>query len=357
MAAPTIRQRLSATRGAVQAAVVDHAAHAFARVRYAMPDARPARHDVVIHHDVAYAEPGDPAHRLDVYIPTATERPMPVVMYVHGGAFSMLSKDTHRVMALAFARRGYLVFNINYRLGPRHLFPAPLEDAATALLWVHERCVEYGGDPSRLAIAGESAGGNLVTALAVAHATRRPEPFARALYDADLPLRAVVATYPFLDLTDVDRYRSHPKIAFWARDMLSDAAVFYVGHDVHGGVRKNPLSSPLLLIEGGLPDRERIAGEARPLPPFFTSAGTKDPLLSHARRLKSALDRLGTPCELLVHPGEIHGYDAMVWRPAAQLKWKMTHEFLDRYVRAKSPDAPEAGAPATTAPATKEIRP
>ena len=78
----------------------------------------------------------------------------------------MLSKDTHRVMALAYARRGYVVFTINYRLGPEHLFPAPLEDASPhALVWVREHCARFGGDPSRLAIAGESAGANLVTAL------------------------------------------------------------------------------------------------------------------------------------------------------------------------------------------------
>ena len=111
----------------------------------------------------------------------------------------MLSKETHRVMALSYARRGYLVFIINYRLGPKHLFPAPLEDAAEALLWVRDNCAYFGGDPSRIAIAGESAGGNLVTALALATSLRRPEPFARKLFDANVKLRATVATYGFLD--------------------------------------------------------------------------------------------------------------------------------------------------------------
>jgi len=145
----------------------------------------------------------------------------------------------------------------------------------------------------------------------------------------------VVATYPFLDLTDVDRYSLHPKIAFWARDMLSDAAAFYVGHDVHAGVKRAPLSSPLLLLEqrGFLP--------ARTLPAFFTNAGTKDPLLPHARRLKSALDRLGTPCELLVSPGEIHGYDAMLWRHQARFKWRKVYEFLDEHMRVAPAHEPE----------------
>jgi acetyl esterase/lipase len=92
------------------------------------------------------------------------------------------------------------------------------------------------------------------------------------------------------------------------------------------------LSSPLLLLE-------RDLHLARPLPPFFTDAGTKDPLLPHARRLKAALDRLGTPCDLLVSPGEIHGYDAMVWRPAARLKWRKVYEFLDRYIAPRKDEA------------------
>ena len=57
---------------------------------------------------------------------------------MHGGAFQSLSKDTHWLMGLAFARRGYVVFSINYRLAPKHRFPAGLQDACTAARWVHE---------------------------------------------------------------------------------------------------------------------------------------------------------------------------------------------------------------------------
>jgi acetyl esterase len=333
---PTFRQRLSATRGAIQAAVVDHAAHVLAKVRYSFPDAHPRKHDVVVHRDVAYAEPGDSAHRLDVYIPSRQPRPLPVVMYVHGGGFSMLSKDTHRVMALAFARRGYLTFNVNYRLSPRHRYPAALEDVCEALLWVQARCEEYGGDGARIAIAGESAGGNLVTALACASAIRRPEPFARRVFEAGVGLRAVVATYPFLDLTDIDRFLLHPRLSFVVKGTMHDAAVSYVGHDVHRVARRAPLCSPLLVIE-------RAATTDRPLPAFFTNAGTRDPLLPQAKRLKAALDRLGVPCEMHVSPGELHGFDAMVWRRAAVVKWRRVYKFLEEHL--ESSPAPEARAP------------
>jgi len=284
----------------------------------------PSVHNVAIEHDVHYTATKRDHHLLDVYMPTRAQKPLPVVMYVHGGGFAMLSKDTHRVMAMAIARRGYLVFNINYRLGPRHTFPAPLEDACAALLWVHENCARYGGDRSRIAIGGESAGGNLVTALAVAHSFARPEPYARAVFDANVALRAVVATYGFLDIGYIDRYRAHPKIPRWAKSLLLDAARAYVGNDVAAGVACAPLASPLRILENG--DHQ----PARPLPPFFVSVGTRDPLFQCSRRLKDALDRRDVACELHVSPGEIHGYDALLWRSAARAKWRAAHAFLRR---------------------------
>jgi len=118
-----------AQESAARAFAMDRAAHAFARIRYAMPDAHPERHTFAC---CATSLPRYERreHLLDAYVPARHLKPLPVVMYVHGGGFAMLSKDTHYVMAMAFARRGYLVFNINYRLGPKHVFPEPLEDAA-----------------------------------------------------------------------------------------------------------------------------------------------------------------------------------------------------------------------------------
>jgi acetyl esterase len=309
----------------LRAQAIDRAAHAFARLRYMMPDAHPARFDVALIRDVAYRAPHDDgdresqAHLLDVYVPTRTPKPLPVVMYVHGGAFCMLSKETHRVMALAIARAGYLVFNINYRLGPRHTYPAPLEDASQALVWVARNAARYGGDPSRVAIAGESAGANLVTG------------------DENIALRAAIATYGFLDIGYIDRYLAHPRIPLWTKALLLDAAKSYVGPDVCEAARALPLASPLTIIESD-------ARPERALPPFFLSVGTKDPLFRCSKRLKAALDRRGTPSELHVSPGEIHGYDAMVWRAPAQEKWRAAHEFLATHLAGdeRFVDAPAA---------------
>ena len=343
----TLRHRLRVTRTSIRNAAVDRALHAFVRVRYAMPDALPSRFEVAVQQNLRYRPSDDPAHTLDVYIPTRAPKPLPTVLYVHGGGFSMCSKETHRVMALSYARRGYLVFNINYRLGPKHRFPAPFEDAAHALLWVRDNCAYFGGDPSRLAIAGESAGGNLVTALGVASSLRCPEPAARKLFDAEIPLRAVVATYGFLDLEGLDHYENHPKLPPRVKDLVLHAATSYVGLDVRAGCASAPLASPLLVLE-------RAEKLDRPLPPFFADAGTRDPLLGDSRRLVAAVERHGGSCELHVAPGEIHGYDALAWRPASREKWRRVHEFLAPQMARRPSEAPaekptsKAGAGAAT---------
>ena len=308
---------------------MDTTAHALARIRYAMPDAAPARFGIRVLKDVVYGPTRKREHRLDVYVPTRSPKPLPIVMYVHGGGFSMLSKDTHFVMAMAFARRGYLVFNINYRLGHGHPFPEPLEDVSEALLWVHRHAAEYGGDRERLAVAGESAGGNLVTALGIACAARLPEPFARRVFDANVPLRAVVATYPLLDLTDVETMMARERLPLYAQRLLYDAASAYLGPGAFDGSSESaPLASPLLLLERGLVTLRRD------LAPFFLSVGTRDILLSHSKRMKAVLDRMGVQNELFVAPGEIHGFDAMVWRPAAREKWASVHKFLAPHMAA-----------------------
>src|SRR5262249_44986918 len=75
------------------------------------PRGHPGRHGVEVLRDIPYRAGGAEAHTLDVYRPVRRDGRRPVVLYVHGGAFRILSKDTHWMMGLAFARRGYVVFN------------------------------------------------------------------------------------------------------------------------------------------------------------------------------------------------------------------------------------------------------
>src|SRR5215472_10739455 len=196
------------------------------------PLSRPERHDVTVVRDVAYLDSGARAHRLDVYRPAskngAAPASLPVVMYAHGGGFRILSKDTHWVMGLVFARAGFVVFNLDYRLAPEHPFPAAVADVCAAYRWVVEHARDYGGDPSRIVLAGESAGANLATTVAIATSYERREPFARLAFDAKVTPRAVVAACGMLQVSDTERFGRRRVLPAFVLDRLHEVSSAYL---------------------------------------------------------------------------------------------------------------------------------
>ena len=116
------------------------------------PNASPARHGLEVERDVEYLPGGGPDHLLDVYRPVKWEGPLPALLYLHGGGFRILSKDSHWVMSLAFAPRGLVVFTANYRLAPRPLYPAAHQSACASLAWVPDNAAASRADPGQLLI-------------------------------------------------------------------------------------------------------------------------------------------------------------------------------------------------------------
>lgn len=291
------------------------------------PRADPRKHDVEHVVDLRYLEGTTRDHLLDVWRPTGDRKrryegpPWPVVFYVHGGGFRILSKDTHWVMALGFARRGFLVFNISYRLAPEHRYPAALEDVCHAFRWVVENASRFGGDPKRIVLAGESAGANLVTSLALALAYERPEPFAKEVFATGVIPRAVVPACGVFQVSDLARLkRRKPHMSAFVADRLAEVEAAYLGTGPwpHG----LDLADPVVFLEQGQPP-------ARPLPPFFLPVGTKDPLLPDTRRLAAALEALGVEASACYYPGELHAFHAFVMRGSARRCWDDTFAFLD----------------------------
>ena len=125
--------------------------------------------------------------RVRVYRPEG-EEPFAGLLWFHGGGWVIGSLDTHDRICRALCRRaGALVCSVDYRLAPEHRFPAALEDAWAATRWVADQAVALGVDPARLAVGGDSSGGNL--AAAVALQARR----------AGLPLTLQALVYPVTD--------------------------------------------------------------------------------------------------------------------------------------------------------------
>lgn len=301
-----------------------------ARLGSLHPLANPKRHSVEKISNLRYLDGDREEHLLDVWRPLPTRAPFrkysgppwPIVFYVHGGAFRILSKDTHWVMALTFARRGFLVFNISYRLAPQFRFPTAVDDVCRAFAWAMKRAEEFGGDTSRVVLAGESAGANLVTSLAITLAYQRPEEFARIAWDTGIAPRAVVPACGVFQVSDIARLkRRKPNMPQIIADRLAEVEDGYLPVD-----RSNlDLADPLTLFErGDKPDR--------PLPPFFLPVGTRDPLLPDTREMASALRKLGVVAEDRYYEGELHAFHAMVMREQARRCWTDTFAFLDRYV-------------------------
>jgi len=311
-------RRLRARRIAGSLAV-DLGYRALSRSARWLPPAAPRFHGLARDRDVAYAS-AHPSQRLDIYRPAGAEGPLPVIFYLHGGGFRALSKDTHWLMGLAYARQGYLVINVDYRLAPAFPFPAALADAAAALRWTVANAGRIGADLDHLFLAGESAGANLACALSVALCWERGERWARGLWALGLTPRGVLPYCGILQVTDAGRFTRRRSLHWFIDDRLREVEDIYLqGADGPEAA----LADPLLVLE-------RAEPPSRPMPPFFVSVGTKDPLIDDSRRLEVALRALGVPCELHIHPGEMHAFHALVWRPEARRCWRHTFDFLQR---------------------------
>lgn len=321
-----MRDLVRRARRKLGAALVDQLFLQSARFGLKIPAARPDVHGVEHLRDVPYLPTNAPEHTLDVMRPADATGPLPVVVYVHGGAFRALSKDTHRLMALGFARRGCLVFNVDYRLAPRHKYPAQLCDLVEAWRFVVERAPSYGGDLSRVVFAGESAGANLVSALTLALCFRRPEWFARRAYETGVVPKAVVAACGVFQVTNGARFRPHHGGHWFWEDRYAEMEEDYlpVARD-HLGPDGCALADPLCVLENATmpPDR--------PLPAFFLPCGGGDYLQHDTLRMSAALSKLGVPNESRIYAGEPHAFHAFVITRAARACWRDTFLFLERH--------------------------
>lgn len=276
---------------------------------------------LAIQRDIPYGPA--PEHMLDVVRPRGATTPLPVLLYIHGGAFTTCSRQTHRAVAALYASRaGYVVFNIDYRLAPRHRYPAAIEDACAAYRWVTDRCAQYGGDPRRIVIAGESAGGNLALGVACAASYVRPEAYAQAVYEHPVRPLAVMPLMPVLQVSDPLARRNARTLPDWAIRILEILAMNYLGES-------RPQASDALLFADPIRLLER-AEPTKPFPQIFTGVGTADLCEEDAKRLQAAAQSWGIASELHQYQGEPHAFQAMWWRPLTQQFWDDTISFLQR---------------------------
>jgi acetyl esterase len=219
-----------------------------------------------------------------IYRP-ATDGPHPTVLFFHGGGFVIGDLETHDDHARLICRDvDAVVVSVDYRLAPETPFPGGYEDCLAATLWAVEHAAELGGDPERVAVAGDSAGGNLSAAVTIGARER------------GVRLAAQLLIYPAVDFVDSDDHPSRTQNA--EGFFLTEADMRWFGdHYVPDpGRRSDPYASVLRH-----PD---LAG----LPPAVVGTAEYDPLRDEGEAYAAALEKAGVPVTARRFDGLIHGF-------------------------------------------------
>ncbi len=220
---------------------------------------------------------------LRVYTPEVAG-PLPVLLYIHGGGWVLLNLDTHDSLCRQIANLASCqVVSVGYHLAPENKFPEPLEDCWAALRWVGENIAGLGGDPQRIAVGGDSAGGNLSAALTLLAREREP---GRILYQ--------LLIYPVTDITNFEResYKTLGQDFGLTREDMIWFAEQYTHSEAERG---NPLVSPLR------------ADDLQDLPPAHVVTTGFDPLRDEGQEYALRLKQAGVPVTEICYQDQIHG--------------------------------------------------
>jgi acetyl esterase len=221
------------------------------------------------------------AIRIRLYDPGAPA-PSPAIVFLHGGGFVTCDIDIYDGVARQLAKRsGLRVVSVDYALAPEHPFPVPLNDCIAAIRWVAAHGADWGIDPVRIAVAGDSAGANLALAATI------------ALRDAGRsPVRGTACIYgcyaPGLNTRCEKEYGGGPYL------ITSPEMAWYWDHYLADkSDRANPLAAPLF-------------ADLRGLPPLFVTASECDPLRGDSEMLAEKLKAAGAVFEFRLWTGAIH---------------------------------------------------
>ncbi|MEK9831518.1 MAG: alpha/beta hydrolase, partial [Rhodospirillaceae bacterium] len=224
--------------------------------------------------------------RVRIYRPDNDGNPLPVFLFIHGGGFVIGSIESRDPQCRLIARdTPCIVVSVDYRLAPEHPYPAAPDDCWAALEWLHTNADTLGGDPTRIAVGGESAGGNLAAGLAL-----------RARDAGGPDLCAQILVYPVTDMffeQDLPSYGLLDEDYFLTRDQM---AWYYDCYAPGTTATDDMMLSPSKADDlGSLPFTQIVTAEF-------------DPLRDDGKRYGERLAEAGVPVEYTCMAGMIHGY-------------------------------------------------
>lgn len=220
-----------------------------------------------------------------------------VILYLHGGAYAIGSVNVHREFLSRLVKACRIkVLAIDYRLAPEHPFPAALDDSMTAFNWL----ISQGNDPSKIVIAGDSAGGGLAISTLV------------SLRDQGQALPAcAVCLSPWVDLSSVHEKDRKVDDPILNAEILSMYARYYIGECNP----INPLISPII-------------ADLRGLPPILIHAGTNEILLNQIKEFSEKAREANVELTLETWPGLFHVFQITPFLPESNLSLSKIAEFI-----------------------------
>ena len=221
------------------------------------------------------------------YTPAGTG-PFPLFIFFHGGGWVIGDIETHDGVCRSLANAsGAVVVSVDYRLAPEHKYPVAAEDAYAATLWVAKEAARLGGDASRIAVGGDSAGGNLAAAVSLMSRDRNGPAIA---------LQALV--YPVTQYgLDTRSYRDYADGYLLTRNAMRWFWDHYLARPEDGA---QPYASPL------------SAKSLEGLPPALVITAEFDPLCDEGEAYGAKLRAAGVPVTITRYPGMIHGFIRML---------------------------------------------
>ena len=250
------------------------------RDAYARLSASELAGPVIDVHTEEHRVPSEASIPIRVYRSHRLQKPAPLLCWLHGGGWVIGDLDTHDRFCRRIAEEaGIIVVGVDYRLAPEHPFPAAIEDAHAVWAWIRQHAESLGADPQRLALGGDSAGGNMTSVLC-----------------QELPANArpslQVLCYAGADM----KTRRESRKKFGDGFLLTGEMIaWFLKHYVGGVDRSLPRVSP-------------IFGEIEAQPPAYVITAGLDPLLDEGLAYAEKLKEAGTPVDHHHEPAQVHGF-------------------------------------------------
>ena len=266
---------------------------------------------VTVARDLEYGRAGAKILHLDLYLPEKSEKPLPLLIWIHGGAWRAGAKEGDVVPMLPLTAGGYAMVSVEYRLSQEAVFPAQIHDCKAAVRWLRANAAKYNLDPARFAAMGASAGGHLAALLGASGGVTALEGDVNDLKQSSR-VQAVVDWYGPADLLQIGIPPSDIK-------------------------HNDPGSPESQLIGGALLEHRDKAAQASPVtyvskeaPPFLIMHGDADRSVpfNQSELLLAALQKAGVDSTLIPEKGIGHGFSGAQYLPPVR-------EFLDRCLKSK----------------------